>query len=293
MSKYPVYIISKGRYERPLTANRFKEDGIDFKIAVEPQEYDQYCESIGEEYVLKLPFSNLGKGSFPARNFCWEDSIKNGYDRHWMFDDNIYRFRRLHKGKRIPVNGRIAIDMVEEFTDRYKNIGISGFNYDKFVLGDTKKPFIVNVHVYSALLIKNKIPYRWRLLYNEDVDLCLQVLANGLCTVLFNAMTVNKVSTSHKMKGGNQDELYKGNAFDKKVKKARQLEEVWPEYAKVTYRFDRPHHFVDWKKHFKHPLIRRTDIDWEAIKNKSYKIKLRKVKEIKSETLRDFYEENK
>ena len=54
MNKYPVYIISKGRWEKPLTANFFKKDGVDFKIAVEPQEYDAYCDSVGKKYVMKL-----------------------------------------------------------------------------------------------------------------------------------------------------------------------------------------------------------------------------------------------
>ena len=33
-TKYPVYIVSKGRWENPLTANMFIKDGIDFKILV-------------------------------------------------------------------------------------------------------------------------------------------------------------------------------------------------------------------------------------------------------------------
>ena len=82
MSKYPVYIVSKGRWENPITANSFKEDGLKFKVLVEPQEYDNYCDSLGSEYIIKLPFSDLGLGSYPARNYGWEDSIKNGFDRH-------------------------------------------------------------------------------------------------------------------------------------------------------------------------------------------------------------------
>ena len=192
--KYPIYIISKGRWENPQTANFFKKDGVDFKILVEPQEYDSYCKAIGKEYVMKLPFSNLGVGSYPARNFAWEDSIKNGHERHWCFDDNIMGMRRLVKGNKIPCNSLKAIQFLEEFTDRYENIAISGFNYGKFVIPgcSDKKPFVHNVHVYSALLIKNNMPYRWRLKYNEDVDLCLQVLDNKLCTVLFNAFVISK-----------------------------------------------------------------------------------------------------
>jgi len=140
------------------------------------------------------------------------------------------------------------------------------------------KPFKYNVHVYSAILIKNNMPYRWRLKYNEDVDLCLQVLHNNLCTVSFTTFCIEKISTVAKLKGGNQDELYKGNDPSKKYLKAKSLEEIWPQYVKTVLKYDRPHHSVVWHKHFKHPLIRRTDIDWDAIQNKKYEIKLTEKK---------------
>jgi hypothetical protein len=294
-TKYPVYIVSKGRWEQPQTANFFKEDGLDFKMIVEPQEYDDYCRAIGKKYILKTDFSNLGVGSYPARNFAWEHSIANGHKRHWIFDDNIRKIRRILKGKKIPCNAVKAIKVLEEFTDRYENIAISGFNYSMFVIpgSSDRKPFYLNTHIYSALLIKNNMPHRWRLKYNEDVDLCLQVLEQGMCTVAFNAFTIDKTSTVAKMKGGNQTDLYKGNAYEKKILKARSLEEIWPQYAETKIRFGRPHHYVQWNKHFKHSLVRRTDIDWEAIKNKKHDIKLKKVKEIKTEALKKFYKKYK
>ena len=143
------------------------------------------------------------------------------------------------------------------------------------------------------MLIKNNVPFRWRLKYNEDVDLCLQVLNSKLCTVLFNAFVVEKMSTVAKMKGGNQDELYKGNSYEKKILKARSLEEIWPQYAETKIRFNRPHHYVNWKKHFNHNLVRRKDIDWDKIVSKKHNIKLKKVNDIKSESLKTFYNENK
>lgn len=288
MNRYPVYIISKGRHENPLTAKCFALDHVPFKILVEPQEYDDYCKSVGKENVIKLPFSNLGQGSYPARNYAWEDAKKNGYERHWCFDDNIAMFRRLYKGKRLPVNALKAIEVLEDFTDRYINIGISGFNYVMFVTDTTSKPFYQNVHVYSALLIRNDMPFRWRMKYNEDVDLCLQVLHNELCTILFNAFMVQKISTTAKMKGGNQDELYLGNAYDKKVLKARSLEEIWPQYAETKIKFNRPHHHVNWKKHFKHRLIRNPLINFsELSKVNNYSLKLNAQKEVKSPLLKE------
>jgi hypothetical protein len=80
--EYPVYIISKGRAFNPLTAKNFEMAGIDYLIAVEPQEKDEYVKALGEKRVLLLPFSKLGLGSYPARNFCWEHAKKLGYKYH-------------------------------------------------------------------------------------------------------------------------------------------------------------------------------------------------------------------
>ncbi len=286
---YPVYVISKGRYKNCMTANFFVKDKLNFKIVVEPQEEEEYRKRYGDR-VLVLPFSNLGQGSTPARNFCWKHSIDNGFKRHWIFDDNIEDIRRLVKGKRIPVNSNIALSIVEEFTDRYTNIAISGFNYSMFVLPTTKKPYYQNCHVYSALLIKNNMPHRWRLRYNEDTDLCLQVLTNNMCTISFNVFSVKKMQTMT-MKGGNSDQLYKQNG---RLVMARTLEEIWSEYVEVKWKFGRPQHHIknNWGD-FKTPLKRRTDIDWEEIERKEYKMNLKAVKEIKSQELKKFYKKNK
>tara|TARA_X000001382_G_scaffold130858_1_gene127344 strand:+ start:12880 stop:13707 length:828 start_codon:yes stop_codon:yes gene_type:complete len=275
-----------------MTANMFKQENLDFKIVVEPQEYDLYCESVGKEYVLELPFANLGVGSFPARNFCWEDSIKNGFDRHWVFDDNISKIRRINKGRKISCNAKKAIETLEEFTDRYSNVGITAFNYTNFVVAGSsdKKPFYINTHCYSAMLMKNDMDCRWRMKYNEDVDLCLQVLNKRLCTLNFNAFTVDKTSTTAKMKGGNQTELYKGNAYEMKVLKARSLEKIWPKYCSTIIRFKRPHHWVNWAK-FKHGLIHRKNIDFNKLKTNKFKLK--QIDKIKSKSLKKFFKETK
>lgn len=244
---YPIYIISKGRYEKTLTADNFEASGIDYLIAVEPQEAELYAKKLGKHRVLVLPFSNLGVGSFPARNYCWEHAKAQGHKYHWLFDDNIQDWKKWINGKRKAIQDlRPAFLYVEKYCEK-TNIDILGFEEPNFVVRVPKKPFKNNCHVYSAMLIKNSLPYRWRLKYNEDVDLCLQVLHNGGTTASCVYYMADKVSTSAKMKGGNQDELYKGNDPRKKLLKAKMLEKVWPQYAKTVIRFNRIHHFVDWK----------------------------------------------
>ena len=247
LNKFPIYIISKGRYEKTLTADNFEKSGLDYFIAVEPQEYDLYCKKLGEKRVLKLPFSNLGVGSYPARNFCWEHARSKGAKYHWLFDDNVQYFCKWINGKRKKIETiNDALIYVESFVLK-NNITIGGFEEPNFVVKPPKKAFKINCHVYSAMLIKNNIPYRWRLKYNEDVDLCLQVLHNGGSTASCVYYMADKVSTAAKMKGGNQTELYKGNAPEKNLLKAKMLEAVWPQYAKTVIRFNRHHHLVDWR----------------------------------------------
>jgi len=247
LNKYPIYIISKGRFNTTLTADNFESNGIDYYIAVEPQEYIQYCNKLGKKRVLKLPFSNLGLGSYPARNFCWEHAKNNGFKKYWCFDDNIRGFAKWINGKKTQLKNSIdAIKFVEFYSDKNNN-DISGFEYRYFVAKPPKTPFKNNCHVYSAMLIKTNLPYKWRLKYNEDIDLCLQVLHNGGSTSSCIYYMTNKTSTTVKMKGGNQTELYKGNAPEKNLLKAKMLEAVWPQYAKTVIRFNRHHHLIDWK----------------------------------------------
>lgn len=66
---YPIYIISKGRWDTRLTVKAMEKRSIPYRIVVEPQEYDLYAAAIDPKKILTLPFSNLGQGSIPARNW--------------------------------------------------------------------------------------------------------------------------------------------------------------------------------------------------------------------------------
>lgn len=256
-SKYPIYIISKGRFEKTLTADNLERSGLNYFIAVEPQEYENYTKKLGTYRVLKLPFSNLGLGSYPARNYCWEHSISMGYKYHWLFDDNIIEWKKWVNGKRVKwVDIDSALLFVEREVNK-KNIDIGGFEEPNWERVPPKLPFQYNTHVYSAMLIKNSLPYRWRLKYNEDVDLCLQVLHNGGTTVSCIYYLADKVSTADKMKGGNQTELYKGNAPKKNLLKAKMIEAVWPQYCKTVIKFGRHHHQIDWKVFSKKTAVKQ------------------------------------
>ena len=289
--KYPIYVISKGRHDCNFTANFLLRDKVDFKIVVEPQEKILYAEKYGEERLEILPFSDLGKGSIPARNWCWENSIKNGHEKHWILDDNMRGVGRWNLGKRIPCNSKFAFLSVEEFSDRYENLAITGLDYECFCVGNMDKPFVLNSRVYSFMLIKNDLDVRWRGRYNEDTDLCLQVLAKKQCTALFRAFYTQKMRTMI-MKGGNSDVLYKG---DGRIKMSRSLERVWPLVTETKRKFKRPQHKVrdNWRK-FDTKLIFKKDFDKNKLKQKNeFGMELKEISEVKSPTLKKWFDEVK
>lgn len=273
----PVYVISKGRFENCMTAKFMIHDGMPFRLVVEPQEADEYTQRFGEDRVLVLPFQDLGQGSIPARNWCWEHSLAAGHARHWIVDDNIRDVLRWHQGRRLVCDSNIAFAAAEDFTSRYENIGMTGFSYVMFGTGNAP-PFRLNAHLYSCMLIDNAMPYRWRGRYNEDTDLCLQILSGGLCLVQINAFLIHKKPTMQ-MKGGNTDQLYKG---DGRLKMARSLEQQWPGIVTTERRFSRPQHVIRnaWKS-FDTPLIRRADVDFDNLDGSKYEMELVRTREAK------------
>jgi hypothetical protein len=257
--KYPVYVISKGRWESRLTAKALELRNIPFWVVIEPQEYNHYSAVIPANRILMLPFSNLGQGSIPARNWVWEDSIKRGYARHWILDDNIYFFARLHKNIKYYTDSGATFAAIEDWCDRYTNVALAGMQYEHFV--PRKKnhpPIIFNTRIYSCILIDNGLPYRWRGLYNEDTDLSLRALKGGYCTALFVAFLAKKVWTQQ-MKGGNTDELY-AKTHDR-LEFAQSLQQQHPDVVKVVRKYGRWHHQVDYRPFKGNKLIRRPDVE--------------------------------
>lgn len=241
---YPIYIISKGRYESPQTAKALDALSIEYKIVVEPTEYDQYLTTIDKDKILVLPFHDLGEGSIPARNWVLEHSIKNGDKRHWILDDNINGFGLQKGGRRIntTTNGDF-FRTCEEFVDRYKNIAMAGIRY-RFHHNYVKSPYYLNTRIYSCILLDNTIKHKWRGKYNEDTDLSLRLLKDNQCTMLFTWCYCNKAGTLS-VKGGNTDEVYKDTNNRKEF--AESLKSQHSNVVKVVWRYDRWHHEVNYK----------------------------------------------
>ena len=272
LPKYPIYIISKSRSETRLTSDSLIQLGLPHFIAVEASQVEDYRSRVNADFVtiLTLPQryldeydtcdelgSTKSKGPGAARNFCWDHALATGVERHWVMDDNQDGFFRHDSDKRTRALSGAIFRAMEDHTDRYENVLISGPNYRFLAVPRVSRtPFVLNTRIYSCLLIKNSAPYRWRGRYNEDTDLSLRVLKDGYCTIQYNAFTTGKVVTQA-MAGGNTEAFY---AKEGTLPKSQMLVDLHPDVASLKWMNNRWHHYVDYRPFRSNSLKYKKDV---------------------------------
>ena len=288
--RYPIYIPTKGRAKILHTAQMFDKDGVEFRLVVEPDEAENYDQASNGR-LLVLPEN--GKGLVYARNWIKKHAVAEGHARHWQFDDDINYMLRMFKGHRIPCVTNVALAAAEDFVDRYENVALASFNSEFFVpttglFAKQWPPFYRNARCYTCFLMLNALPNQWRFRYNEDTDMTLQVLADGWCTILFNAFMINTAATM--TASGGQTAIY---ANDGRLKMARELERLWPGVVSTKRKFGRPQHHVKglWKK-FDTALKLKPGVDLARMKPNNYGLELKAVAPVKSAELQELLKKN-
>lgn len=279
-AQFPVYIPSKSRATIALTPHALDAMGVPYRIIIEEPQYAAYRDVFGASRLLVLPreyvesydpLMPLGpdesRGSGPARNFAWEHSMSEGHEWHWIIDDNIRGFYRLHQNRKRYAGDGMIFTAMEDFSTRYTNLGASGPEYDFFAPAREPRPqpFILNRKIFSCILLRNDTGLRWRGRYNEDLLLCIALLRAGWCTVHFLAFLQKKIPTQ-KMGGGNTEAFYGSEGtLAKSLLAVRQ----YPDIVTLTKRWGRWHHKVDWSEFENLRLIRRPD--WQPPPENPYR----------------------
>jgi len=267
--RFPLYIPSKSRADVALTPRALDRMGVPYRIVVEEQQREAYAEHFPPEKLLVLDPAYLrdydtcddlgdtkSKGPGAARNFIWDHAVAEGHAWHWVMDDNISLFARLHQNRRIPVADGTCFHAMETFCLRYVNVAMAGPHYWMFAPSRAKHPpFEIGTRIYSCNLIRNDVPFRWRGRYNEDTDLSLRMLKAGWQTVQFFAFLQYKVPTQM-IRGGNTEAFY---AHEGTLPKSQMLVDLHPDVARLAWRFGRWHHHVDYSQFKRIPLIKRDD----------------------------------
>jgi hypothetical protein len=272
--RFPIYIPSKSRADVAKTMPVLDKMGVPYRIVVEEAQRGDYGARFGDDRLITLDPAyqeaydscdehglEFSKGSGPARNFIWDHAQAEGHPFHWIMDDNIVLFERFHQNQRTPVADGTVIRAMEDFVTRYRNVAMAGPNYHMFVPSrHRRRPYRTGTRIYSCILIRTDVPFRWRGRYNEDTILSLDVLKAGWNTVLFEAFLQWKVPTQS-LPGGNTEAFY----ADKGTwPKSEMLRREHPDITKVVRRFGRWHHFVDYSAFRGRPLIPRDDVELPA-----------------------------
>ena len=269
--RWPIYIPSKGRAATALTPRFLDRIGVPYRLVVEASERDAYAEHFDADRLLVLDpayqdeyqtCDDLGdsksRGPGPARNFIWEHSIDEEADWHWVADDNIKLFARLHRNRRVPVGDGTVFHAMETFAMRWRNVAMAGPAYWMFAPSRSAlPPYVTGTRIYSCNLIRNAAPFRWRGRYNEDTDLSLRMLKRGWNTIQFNAFLQYKLTTQ-KLDGGCTDAFYK---VEGTLPKSEMLVRLHPDVARLVERWGRPHHYVDYSQFRRLPLVRDERFD--------------------------------
>lgn len=259
-NRYPIFIPTKGRYNTPLTINMFDAHRVDYKIVIEKQEYEQYSKVVDKSKIIVVPHQN--EGLTVTRNWIWDYAEYEGYEKFWTFDDNIGRVYRWNRNRRLQVKDGTYLRVVEDFADRYSNLYIIGMNHLSFCKSSDPIPaYYPNTRVYSNMLLTTKAmlsngeKLRNKLFYNDDTDLCLRVLKDGLPTIQINAFLIDKATTMT-VKGGMTD-YYLSEECMGRYKFAEELYNAHPDVTRITQKFKRWHHHVNYKPFKKNKLIRK------------------------------------
>jgi hypothetical protein len=279
--RFPIYIVSKSRAETALTPRFLDSIDVPYTLIVEESQVDQYAAIYGAQRVIAMSDDwrraydtcddlGLTKSTGPgaARNLAWQRSIDEGAPWHWVMDDNISLFARLHQNHITPIGDGTMFHALETFALRWKNLAMFGPQYEMFAKArDKLPPFIMNTRIYSCNLIRNDVPFRWRARYNEDTDLSLRMLKAGWCTVQCYALLQRKVATQS-LSGGNTEAFYEHEGT---LPKSQMLIRLHPDVTTLVWKFGRWHHHVDYRPFRGLNLIPRDDLS--ELEDVSYKLR--------------------
>ncbi len=224
--KYPINILSYGRYNENKTSKFLLKCKLLHYIFVENCEYDLYI----NEYYNKLneeeqklvniintnnDFHLLNLGGSPVRNYIldwWLNRNFKNIDRIWLLDDNINYYNRFNKGNKNKIYSDLIFSSIEKYIEPYDNVGVCSHNLNNHINAEESRPIIVkNGKHYSSMLLLTDKQFRFKHKYNEDILISIDYIISGKLNFCFNHLLFDK-ETSGKERGGNTDTIYKNGS---------------------------------------------------------------------------------
>lgn len=216
INKYPICIVSLSRANNKSGYSHLllTKQKIKHYIFVEPKQYEEYNNWINHDYCQIIigdrDYSKTDKmGSTPMRNNILRWAKDNNNSSVWMLDDNIKKYDRMWQGEVNEIEGHDIFTSIENYVDRYDNVGIVSHNFAPLVCaGDARACIVKNGKCYSSMLIRLDTDIIFRYKHQEDNLISIEFVCKGYCNLCFNHIQYHK-DTSGINKGGNHEEIYK------------------------------------------------------------------------------------
>lgn len=239
----PIYIASKGRADKCLTAQMLQDDGVGFFLVVEPQDADKYSRAFPRVILIVLPQDNWGI-SF-ARNQILNHAHRGISDWVWMLDDDIKRFYHVKGDKCLPCPSHEALNRSEEVLKGVQNLAVGAMEYQQYAWS-AKKNLAMNSYCDVAVFInlERTAALRYRDKCKEDRDLVLQTLSLG-----YDSARATRYAFSVPKNGSNKGGLHDAYANGLETEWSKNMVKMWPGVCEhVTKKDGRRDVKIHWKK---------------------------------------------
>jgi len=249
--RLPIYIPSKGRPDSRLLTELL-EMNANYKVVVEPQDYEDYHKAGHTGKIIMLPENDQGIAY--ARNFIIISAEAYGNDWFWMLDDDL-KFYTVAGGKCIPARCIDVLKHAEQYFLGAENVGQVALEYRQFAWSATRE-ITRNSYCDCAVAINTKVTkskpdkppfarYDQKITLKEDRDFTIQVLKAG-----FETWRINTVAFGGPAIGSNAgglQEKYEGGSAE--AMDSLYMEKKWgPDICQAYFKKDgRPEVKIHWK----------------------------------------------
>ena len=258
-----VYIISKGRPEckTAATLGRIGFPGEWFVVCGNNDEtlpeyqarwgghvlvFDWYEQVKETDPMDGFGFETMASGACPVRNATAEISRSRGELRHWQLDDDYTGFYAYdagrHKNVRLDGEGLWRrMGAVARFAHAC-GLGNCGFPPStREVTPDRALTFARRVFNAHNLPSGGELFEPWRARMNDDLINAINVWRHGRAELSVRFLAMNMLPTQSE--AGGLTDLYRDEGT---VRKTAYAVEACPAAVRLTERFGRYHHAVDW-----------------------------------------------
>jgi hypothetical protein len=176
MSRFPIYIPSKGRPKSP-TAKLIGDSAV---LVVENQEAADYQKAFPNAPIIILPESN--RGIAYVRNFILTEARRSGAEWFWMLDDDITGFYEVAAKRCVRAAPLCVLAGAEAVFSKRPNTAQAALEYQQFAWASSKG-YSLNGYCDVAVCINTKrsamASYDYSVTLKEDRDFTMQLLSQG------------------------------------------------------------------------------------------------------------------